>query len=78
MNSDSSLWERRMKTLSVAQQKLATLCTIEGYETLDQLIEAAALDSVSPTFVSPSCSDCLPVCISISHPTRRPSFCNKS
>ena len=34
--------------LSLEQQKLTTLCTIEGYETLDQLLEAAALDSVSP------------------------------
>ena len=34
--------------LSHEQQKLATLCTIEGYDTPDQLLEAAALDSVSP------------------------------
>ena len=37
-----------MKVLSLEQQKLATLCTIEGYEKLDQLMEAAASDSVSP------------------------------
>ena len=39
-----------MKVLSLEQQKLATFCTIEGYEKLDQLMEAAALDSVSPAF----------------------------
>lgn len=37
-----------MTVLSLEQQKLATLCNIEGYETLDQLMEAAAFDSVSP------------------------------
>jgi hypothetical protein len=34
--------------LSLQQQKLVTLCKIEGFETVDQLMEAAALDSVSP------------------------------
>ena len=37
-----------MKVLSLQQQKLATRCTIEGFESLDQLLEATALDSVSP------------------------------
>jgi len=37
-----------MTVLSLQQQKLATLCTIEGFESLDQLLEATALDSVSP------------------------------
>ena len=37
-----------MTVLSHDQQKLADLCKIEGYEKLDQLMEAAAFDSVSP------------------------------
>jgi hypothetical protein len=37
-----------MKVLSLQRQKLATLCTIEGFESLDQLLETTALDSVSP------------------------------
>jgi hypothetical protein len=37
-----------MTVLSLQQQKLATLYTIEGFETLDKLLEATALDSVSP------------------------------
>ena len=37
-----------MKVLSLERQKLATLCTIEGFESLDQLLETTALDSVSP------------------------------
>ena len=37
-----------MKALSLEQQKLATLCNIEGYTSLDELLEACALDSVSP------------------------------
>ena len=36
-----------MTVLSLEQQKLATLCTIEGYEKLDQLMEAAALYNAS-------------------------------
>jgi hypothetical protein len=30
-----------MKTLTVAQQKLATLCSIEGFDTIDELMEQA-------------------------------------
>jgi hypothetical protein len=45
--------------LSLEQQKLATLATIEGYDSLDDLLEAAALDSVSPAICvnpdNPSC-----------------------
>jgi hypothetical protein len=37
-----------MEALVLEKQKLATLCEIEGYERLDQLMEAAAFDSVSP------------------------------
>jgi hypothetical protein len=37
-----------MTVLSLEQQKLATLCAVEGYETVDDLIAAAALDTVSP------------------------------
>jgi hypothetical protein len=37
-----------MKVLSLEQQKLATLCNIEGFESLDRPLEATALDSVSP------------------------------
>jgi hypothetical protein len=34
--------------LTLEQQKLAQLCNHEGFDTLDDLLEAASLDSVSP------------------------------
>jgi hypothetical protein len=48
-----------MKPLTLNQQKLATLANIEGYKSLDELLEACALDSVSPAIYcnpdNPSC-----------------------
>jgi hypothetical protein len=38
-----------MTVLSLEQQKLATLCTIEGYDSLDELMKAVVCDSVSPS-----------------------------
>jgi hypothetical protein len=37
-----------MKVLSVEQQKLAALLQSEGYDTLEELLEAVFSDSVSP------------------------------
>jgi hypothetical protein len=36
------------EVLSIEQQKLATLAQTEGFPTIDDLLQAAALDSVSP------------------------------
>jgi hypothetical protein len=36
------------EVLSLEQQKLATLAHVEGFPTIDDLLLAAALDSVSP------------------------------
>jgi hypothetical protein len=47
-----------MRVLSKAerQAKLATLAQSEGYETLDELLEAAAYDAVSPAIcTAPGC-----------------------
>jgi len=52
-----------MKVLSLEQQKLATLAQVEGYDTLDELLQAAALDSVSPAIcVNPDNPQCNYTC----------------
>ena len=49
--------------LSLEQQKLATLAQIEGFESLDDLLQAAALDSVSPAIcVNPDNPQCNYTC----------------
>jgi hypothetical protein len=37
-----------MRVLSLDDQKLDALCAIEGYDTIDALLSATAIDSVSP------------------------------
>jgi hypothetical protein len=53
--------ERRfaMTVLSLDRQKLGMLANVEGYASLDDLLEAAALDSVSPAIcVNPDNPQC--------------------
>ena len=37
-----------MTVLSLEDQKLDALCTIEGFDTIDALLSATVIDSVSP------------------------------
>jgi hypothetical protein len=52
-----------MKVLSLEQEKLATLANAEGFTSLDELLQAAALDSVSPAIcVNPDNPQCNCTC----------------
>jgi hypothetical protein len=45
-----------MTAMTLEQQKLAKLCTIEGFETIEELMEQVLSDSVSPAIcMSPDC-----------------------
>jgi hypothetical protein len=52
-----------MTVLSLEKQKLITLAQVEGYDSLDELLQAAALDSVSPAIcVNPDNPQCNYTC----------------